>query len=151
MEGVSFSTRSFQVVDGPGGVPTVLLGAIVTVADARALADAASWWRSAEYLAPRIEDAEAVLALRSVVELLDQFEALAAGDHAGPVTLARRQVALLAEVVARYLSERDGDDYQAPAERERIGRLRALRDPLFDLVAAFAGAEAELHAYQHRD
>jgi hypothetical protein len=123
-----------------------MLGTLVSAADARALAAALAWQRAKEYLAPAVEAADDVLALRALVGLLDQLEHLADESQGGPLVLTEPQVALLAEVTTMYVSERDTDDYQAPAERERLQRLRGLSDPLFELVGHFAGAREEAEA-----
>lgn len=144
MTGVSFAARSFQVVDGPMGARDLVLGTLVTAADARALADALAWRRNRDHLAAPAEDADAVLALRAIVELVDQLETLTSGDHAGPMTLTKPQVVLLAETSATYVAERGSEEFTPAPEAERLGRLRSLTGPLFDLVGGFAGAEAEL-------
>lgn len=146
MVGVSFAERSFQVVDGPMGSRDLVLGTLVTTADARALADALAWRRTRDHLAAPAEDADAVLALRAIIELVDQLETLTTGDHAGPMTLSQPQVVLLAETVATYVAERGSEEFTPAPERERLTRLRTLTDPLFDLVAAYAGAREELAA-----
>lgn len=146
MEAVSFTSRRFQIADGPAGTRDVVLSTIVSAADARALGSALSWQRQADYLAPATESADQVLALRALVLLVDQFEALQSGG--GPVMLREDQVLLLAEASHRYVAARDVDGHQPPQERERIARLKSLGGPLFDLVADFAGAQAEA-AEQH--
>lgn len=146
MAAVSFATRSFQVVDGPLGTRDIVLGTLVTTADARALADALAWRRSRDFLAVPAQDAESVLRLRSLVDLLDQVEALTRGDHTGPLTLTHQQVIMLAETAATYVGDRGGEEFTPPPERERLARLRGLTQPLFDLSRDFNGAWAELRA-----
>jgi len=146
MTAVSFDTRSFQVVDGPLGARDVVLGTLVTNADARALADALSWRRNRDFVATPMEDAGAIQSLRAMVELLDQVEMLTSGDHAGPMTLTCPQVVLLAETAAAYVHERGDEDFLALPERDRIARLRSLMTPLFDLVAGFNSAMEQLRA-----
>ena len=146
MVGVSFATRSFQVVDGPMGARDVVLGTLVTTSDARALADALAWRRSRDHLAAPAEDAAAVLALRSIVELVDHLETLTTGDHAGPMTLTQTQVVPLAETAATYVAERGAEEFTPLPERERLSRLRALTSPLFDLGAGFNAAQEQLRA-----
>lgn len=143
MDAVSFTSRRFQIVDGPYGSRDVVLSTIVSAADARALTAALSWQRQTDYLAPGIEAADQVLALRALVVLVDQFEELSGTSHGGPITLTEPQLALLAEAGARYVATRDVDGHQPLVERERIAALRGLNGPLFDLVADFAGARAE--------
>ena len=146
MVGVSFATRSFQVVDGPMGAHDVVLGTLVTVGDARVLADALSWRRTRDHLARPAESADEVLALRALVELVDHLETLTTGDHAGPMTLTQPQVLLLTESVAAYVVERGSEEFTPAPERERLARLRALSEPLFDLVAGFNAASEQLRA-----
>jgi hypothetical protein len=144
MAPVSFTPRTFQVVPGPAGTRDVVLSTIVSADDARALSAALAWQRSRQYLAPEMESADQVLALRAMVGLLDELEVVAGTSHGGPMTLTEPRVVMLAEASSMYVAERDGaEGYQAPAERERLGHLRALGGPLFDVVADFAGARAE--------
>lgn len=151
MDAVSFTTRSFQIADGPMGAREVVLGTLVSVADARALATAIAWQRSRRFQPVAVEAPDDVLELRRMVGLLDQLEALGDGEHAGPLTFSRAQVSMLAEAAATYLAEFDVDAFQSPELRERLSALRRLTDALFDLSAAFAGAEAEAAAQLHRD
>ncbi|WP_205698293.1 hypothetical protein [Conexibacter sp. SYSU D00693] len=142
---MSFASRNFQVVDGPAG-REVAMSALVSSADARALAAALGWRRQQQFLAPAMESADEVLAMRSVVALLDVLEVVADGPGS-PITLNRDQTALLAEGAQLYIADRDADDgYRPPAERERLGRLRTLGDQLFDAVTDFAGAVDEARA-----
>lgn len=139
---MSFVPRSFHVTDGPLGSRSVQVATVLSGADVRALAAAVAWQRTRDFLAPSVESAEGVLALRALQSLADALEPLM-GDG-GPVSLGSPQVALLAEAASRYVAERDADGHQPPAERERIAKLRALTGPLFDTVGDLAGAEAEL-------
>jgi hypothetical protein len=140
---MSFTSRRFMVVSGPMGDQDVVLSTILGSADARALRDALAWQRSTDFLAPSVEHADDVLALLALVALLDQVEEIAGSTHGGPTTLTEPQVAMLAEASTRYVAERDIDAHQPLPERERINRLKALSDPLFDLVAHFVGAREE--------
>jgi hypothetical protein len=142
---VSFAPRSFHVVPGPLGHQEVAVATVLSAADARALGEAVAWQRTQDFLAPSIEDAGGVQALRAIVRLVDVLDELPEG---GPVTLSQGQVALLAEAASRYVAERDVEGHQPAPERERLGKLRELQGPLFDTVADFAGAEAELRAAQ---
>jgi hypothetical protein len=147
MDAVSFTSRSFHVEPVPEGEREVVLSTLVGAADARALAAALAWHRAKEYLAPAVEDADRALALRAVVAVHDQLEDLGGEEsQGGPITFREPQMALLAEVAMTYVAERDADGYQDPAERERLATLRSLSGPLFDLVAAFAGAREEAKA-----
>ena len=83
--------------------------------------------------------ADEVLALREIVHVIDAVEQVASGDG-GPLHLTQSQVLLLTEAAALYAAERDVDDYIAPVERERIGRLRTLSDRLMGVAADMATA-----------
>jgi hypothetical protein len=140
---MSFTHRHFDIAPGAAGTRHVVLSTIVSADDARALGVALARQRSREFLAPAAEHADDVLALRSLVALVDQMETIGATAHGGPVTFQEGQIALLAEATAMYLSEQDGDGFQEQAARSRNERLRALNGPLFDLVSHFSAAAAE--------
>ncbi len=125
---------------------TVLLSA----ADGRALSEALAWIRQRDYLAPAVESADQILALRALTALIDQIDGIVDDGHGAPIDLLQAQVALLGEAAVRYAAERDLDEgYMAPAERERVARLRELSHRLFDLSADFAGAAAEARELHH--
>ncbi|HYF26444.1 MAG TPA: hypothetical protein VD931_11950 [Baekduia sp.] len=149
MSAVSFTERSFQVVDGPMGAADLVLGTLVTATDARALGDALAWRRNRDFLAPRTEEAGAVLELRALVELIDHIDPVARGEQPGPLTLTQPQVVLLAETAAGYVHERGDEDFSPAPERDRLARLGALTQPLLDLCSVFHDAQAELRAHHH--
>lgn len=141
---VSFTDRSFRVAPVAGGGSEVVLTSLVSAADAKALSTALAWMRTREHLAPAMESAEQVLALRSIVALVDLLDEVGEHPPGIPVDLRGPQVRLLAEAVSRHVAERDADEgYAPPAERDRLKRLRGISGRLFDAVADFAGAEAE--------
>lgn len=143
VEPVSFTAYSVQlspVAVGTDPVPAV--ASVVSAADARALAHALAWQRSRRFLAPAAETADEVLALREMVSVLDAVEEVAAASG-GPLHLTQDQVVLLVEAAAMYAAERDHDEYVAPAERERLGRLRTLSDRLMGIAAELSHLAAE--------
>lgn len=140
----SLTTRTFRVAPAPGGDHQVLAAVLLCAADGRALSEALSWIRQREYLAPAVESADQILALRALTALIDQIDGLVDDGHGAPVEFTQDQVALLAEAAVRYAAERDLEEgYVAPGERDRVARLRVLSHRLFDLSADFAGAVAE--------
>lgn len=140
----SLTTRTFRVAPAPGGDRQVLATVLICAADGRALSDALAWVRQRDYLAPAVESADQILAMRALTALVDLIDGLADDGHGAPVELTQEQVALLAEAAVRYASEREDEDgYVAPGDRERVARLRVLSHRLFDLSADFAGAVAE--------
>jgi hypothetical protein len=144
MSMVSFADRSFRVAPVAGGASEVVLTSLVSAADARALATAVGWWRSKEHLAPAIESAEGVMALRATMSLVDLLDEVGESAPGMPVDLQGPQLRLLAEAVTTYVADRDADEgYSPPEQRDRLKRLRTIGDRLFDAVADFAGAEAE--------
>lgn len=143
VEPVSFTAYSVQlspVAVGTDPVPAV--ASVVSAADARALAHALAWQRSRRFLALAAETADEVLALREMVSVLDAVEEVAAASG-GPLHLTQDQVVLLVEAAAMYAAERDHDEYVAPAERERLGRLRTLSDRLMGIAAELSHLAAE--------
>lgn len=144
----SLTSRTFRVAPVAGGDQQVVATVLISAADGRALSDALSWLRTRDYLAPVVESADQILALRALVALIDQIDGITDDGHGAPMDLTQAQVALLGEAAVRYASERDAEDgYVAPAERERVARLRELSHRLFDLGADFAGAVAEAQAH----
>lgn len=140
----SLTTRTFRIAPAPGGDQQVLAAVLICAADGRALSDALTWVRQRDYLAPAVESADQILAMRALTALVDQLDGLVDDGHGAPVELTQEQVALLAEAAVRYAAEREDEDgYVAPADRDRVARLRVLSHRLFDLSADFAGAVAE--------
>lgn len=138
----SFTSSSFAVVPAPGGEQALVLHTLLCSTDAKALSDALGWMRTSEFLAPGLEDAGQILAMRAMMALVDRLDEVGDAGPGGPVTFVQDEVALLAEATARYVSTR-ADDYAAPRERDRLARLGVLRDRIFDVVADFAGAADE--------
>lgn len=150
MSMVSFADRTFRVAPVAFGPSEVVLTSLVSAADARALATAVGWWRSKEHLAPAIESADGVLALRATMTLVDVLDEVGESAPGMPLELRGPQVRLLAEAVATYVADRDADEgYAPPEQHDRLKRLRAIGDRLFDAVADFAGAEAEARELGH--
>jgi hypothetical protein len=145
VEAVSFTSNSIQIGGDPAE-PVAFVASVVSAADARVLAHALAWQRTRSYLAPAAETAEDVLALRALVSVVDALEHVAAG---GPLHLSQAQVLLLTEAAAMYVAERDTDEYQDPAERERIQRLRALSDRLMGVAADLSQALQHATAPRH--
>jgi hypothetical protein len=143
MPSMAFRSVSVQIAPEAGGGSAVVAHTLLSAEDARALTGALAWQRSRDHLVAAHETADAVLAFRSLASLVDELEVVAGSEHGGPVTLRSPQVALLAEAATRYVHARDHDGHQPLEERERIARLGAMREALFDLVARLAGAEQE--------
>ena len=121
---------------------SVVCYAVVGQEDSESLSEALAWRRE-EIGRHGVEDAAAVLELRALMTLDDT---LAAARETGPeatLQLSRDQSRLLCQISGAYVTERDTDSYQPPAERDRIARLRALAGPLMDLSCEFAAAEDE--------
>ncbi len=140
MELVSFADPTIRVAPVAGGGHELVAGALLSAADARALADALAWQRTRDHQVAAFDTAEAVLAFRRLAALVDEIEGVAGRSPGGPVTVTQDQAMLLAEAAACYVAARDGEDHVPPRERERIDRLRTLSGPLFELVARFARA-----------
>lgn len=140
----SLTSRTFRIAPTAGGGQDVVATVLLSAADGRALSEALSWIRQRDYLAPAVESADQILAMRALTALIDQIDGIVDDGHGAPIDLRQDQVALLGEAAVRYAAERDLDDgYQTPAERDRVARLRELSHRLFDLSADFAGAAAE--------
>lgn len=143
VEPVSFTAYSVQLSPvAVGAEPVPAVASVVSAADARALAHALAWQRSRRFLAPAAETADEVLALREIVSVLDAVEEVA-GAGGGPLHLTQDQVVLLVEAAAMYAAERDHEEYVAPAERERLTRLRTLSDRLMGIAAELSQLAAE--------
>jgi hypothetical protein len=146
---VSFTTYHVQPAPtAPGGAPVPTVASLVSCADARALAHALAWERNRRFLAPTAETADEVLALREIVTVVDAVEGVAAAGG-GPLHLTQPQVVLLVEAAALYTAERDVEDYTAPAERERLGRLRTLSDRLMGIASEMAAVAQQHHHASH--
>ena len=135
----AFMDRSYRIA--PDG-RSVVCYAVVGQEDSESLSESLAWRRE-EIGRHGIEQADAVLELRALMTLTDL---LASGREIGPdatLTLSREQAGTLAQIAAAYVTQRDTESYQAPEERDRIMRLRALAGPLMDLCCEFAAAEDE--------
>lgn len=131
--------RSYRISqDGRG----VVCDTIVERADVDALGDALAWRRES-LSRVELQDADAVLALRALMVIDDMLAATADYEDRAPLTVKRDQAHALGEVAGSYVSERDLDAYQAPEERDRIARLRALAGRLMDCCSEVAAAEVE--------
>jgi hypothetical protein len=109
-----------------------------------ALADALSWHLTRSFQTGALDEADAVLELRSAGALADRLDEHRGLEGRAPVRVNADHVRLLIAAAAAYVSERDVESYQAPEERERIASLSGLIDPLFDLVADLDRADEVL-------
>lgn len=136
---ISFTDRSYRVA--PGG-RSVVCDTIASRDQIDALREAIAQRRHQHALGS-LQDAEAVLVLRSLVALDDLlFEATAVESEA-LVTVDREQALSLCELAGAYVAERDVESFQAPEERARIALLRALSGTLMDTCCELAAAERE--------
>lgn len=108
-----------------------------------ALADAISWHLTNRFQAPEL-NTETVLALRAAGALADRLD-----DHRGvegraPLRVNAEQGRIAIEAAWAYISARDIESYQPPAERERLEQLYRLTDPLFDLISDLDRADRVL-------
>jgi len=136
----AFMERSYRI-DSDGS--TVVCDTSAERADVDALVDSVAWRRD-ELSRVGLLDADAVLAVRSLMSLDDLLNA---GDSAAEfllLTLTRPQARMLCEIAGAYVAERDVESYQPPEERGRIARLRALAGPLMDTCCELAAAEDEV-------
>jgi hypothetical protein len=135
----SLVERSYRI--GSDG-RTVVCDTIAERPDVDALVDALGWRRDAM---SRIElqDTDTVLALRALMVLDDMLESTRDYEENVPLTLTREQVSMLCEIAGTYITERDVESYQAPEERDRIQRLRALSGALMDCCSELAAADDE--------
>ena len=131
--------RSYRI--GPDG-HGVVCDTIVGRRDIAALSDALAWRRD-ELSRVELDDVDAVLTLRGLMVLDDMLAVAGAVEADAPLTVSRGQVHMLCEVTGAYVTERDVEGYQAPEERDRIERLRALAGPLMDCCSELAAAEEE--------
>jgi hypothetical protein len=132
--------RSYRV--GPDG-HSVVCDAFAARDDVEVLLEALAWRRD-ELSRVELHDVEAVIALRALMTLDDLLTAPRPDEERTLLTVTREQVHSLCEIAGAYVSERDVDGYQAPEERDRIERLRALAGPLMDTCSELAAAQQEL-------
>jgi hypothetical protein len=111
-----------------------------------ALADALSWQVTRQFQAGALDEADAVLEMRTAGALADRLDVHRGVEGRAPVRLNADHVRLLIGAAAAYVSERDVESYQPPEERERIAQLSEAIDPLFDLVADLDRADEVLRA-----
>jgi hypothetical protein len=115
-----------------------------------ALADALSWHVQRRFQTDALE-AEKVLDLRAGGALADRLDEFRGVEGRSEVRLTAGNVRLLIEAASGYRSERDVDSYQSPEERDRLGVLGDLVDPLFDLLADLDRADEVLAAQSYGD
>ena len=135
----AFMDRSYRIAPAER---SVVCDAVVDREDNAALGESLAWRRE-QIGREGLEAADAVLELRALMSLDDM---LASARETGPdatLMLKRDQASLLCQIAGAYVTDRDGDDYRPPEERDRIARLRALAGPLMDLCCEFAAAEDE--------
>jgi len=135
----TFMDRSYRV--GPDG-RTVVCDVSAARGDLDALSEALSWRRD-DLSRDHLQDADSVLALRALM-VLDDMLAMRGDEEHVILSVNRAQVHMLCEIAGAYVAERDIDGYQAPEERERIQRLRALAGPLMDCCSELAAAQEEV-------
>lgn len=131
--------RSYRIAPDERGV---VCDAVVDREDNAALADALAWRRE-QIGRQGLEQADAVLELRALMTLDDLLSVLRDRGPDATLTMKPDQARLLCQIGGAYVNDRDVDSYQAPEERERIARLRALNGPLMDLCCELAAAEDE--------
>ena len=100
-----------------------------------ALASALSFYLRRRFGTEEIELPGQALSLRSLATLSDRLGTLVGSGLGGRVTLSEPELRGLREALCLYVAERDTDSYQPPEERERLGELRALSEPLGDFLA----------------
>ena len=135
----AFVERSYRIAAAERGV---VCDAVVDREDNAALGETLAWRRE-QIGREGLEDASGVLELRALMSLDDLLTAVRDTGPAATLMLKRDQASLLCQIAGAYVTDRDGDGYQSPEERDRIARLRALAGPLMDLCCEFAAAEDE--------
>lgn len=139
MQTSAFTDRSYRLArDGR----TVVCDTAADRDDVDALRDALARRRHVRSVTA-VEDADTALALRELVAIEDRLTATDAATGPVDLSVTRPEALTLCDVAGAYVSERDGDEYQAPEERDRIARLRALTGPLMDCCSELAAAEVE--------
>jgi hypothetical protein len=135
----AFMDRNYRIAPGER---SVVCDAVVDREDNAALADALGWRRE-QVGRQGLEEASAVLELRALMTLDDLLSVMRESGPDATLTVKRDQAQLLCQIAGAYVTDRDVDSYQAPEERDRIARLRAINGPLMDLCCEFAAAEDE--------
>lgn len=139
MTATSFTDRSYRVDPGEG---SVVCDTVAIREQLDPLRDAIAW-RRREHSTDIFESAESVLELRDLIALDDLLMQSTAIESETVVTVDREQALSLCEIAGAYVAERDVESFQAPEERERIARLRAIAGPLTDTCHELAAAERE--------
>ena len=114
----------------------------LTASEAASLADGLSFYLRRRFGSDEIELPERALALRSLAGVSDRLGALAAAGLGDRVRLSEGEVRGLREAIGLYVAERDTESYQSPEERDRLGEMRAMNEPLGDLLARMPSAPA---------
>jgi hypothetical protein len=131
--------REILVTPGPQGPQTEAVFDLSSTHIAAAAAALAHYRRTR--FAGAALDTDEVLELRALTVLAEQVDDLAAAEGHAAVRTDRGGVCALVEAVLIYVRERDVEGYQSPEERERIGALRELADPLIELACELRRAE----------
>lgn len=135
----AFMDRSYRIAPAER---SVVCDAVVAREDNAALSESLAWRRE-QIGRDGLEAASAVLELRALMSLDDLLANVRDTGPDATVMLKRDQASLLCQIAGAYVTDRDGDGYQSPEERDRIARLRDLAGPLMDLCCEFAAAEDE--------
>ncbi len=114
----------------------------LTASEAAALADAFSFYLRRRFGSDQLELSASTLSLRSLTDVSDRLGALASAGLGGRLVLSEHELRSLREALCLYVAERDTDSYQPPEERDRLTELRALNEPLGDLLAELPSAPA---------
>ena len=135
----AFMDRSYRIAPAER---SVVCDAVVDREDNAALAESLAW-RRGQIGRAGLEEASDVMELRALMSLDDLLAAVRETGPDATIMLKRDQASLLCQIAGAYVTDRDGDGYQSPEERDRIARLRGLAGPLMDLCCEFAAAEDE--------
>jgi hypothetical protein len=114
----------------------------LTATEARALAEALSFYVRRRFGSSELELSANALALRSLVGVSDRLGTLADAGLGGRLILTEGELRGTREALCLYVAERDIDSYQPPEERERLVELHAMSDPLGDLLTRLPSTPA---------
>jgi hypothetical protein len=114
----------------------------LSAAEARALAEAVSFYVRRRFGSCELELSAKALALRSLVGLSDRLGALAEAELGGRLILTEDELRGTREALCLYVAERDTESYQPLEERERLAELHAMSDPLGDLLTRLPSSPA---------
>ena len=114
----------------------------LTASEAAALADALSFYLRRRFGSDQLELSAGTLSLRSLTGVSDRLGSLTSAGLGGRLVLSEHELRSLREALCLYVAERDTDSYQPPEERDRLTELRALNEPLGDLLAELPSAPA---------